>query len=139
MLQTQWHHHRADNFARFARTEHLVLVVSKATVQDLCTFYALGCDVLSPLDSEVAVKPEAERRRLEETREREFLREQGVKEEDLPKLTSQTVRNTYAHNLLMLMLRMHCMKPDADLGTCYCTPSCAYGKTCPYTFTAQAV
>jgi hypothetical protein len=47
----------------------------------------------SPL-AHPAVKPEAERRRLEEMREREFLREQGVKEEDLPALTSQAVRTS---------------------------------------------
>jgi hypothetical protein len=55
---------------------------------------ALSCVSSSNLIPTPAVKPEAERRQLEESREREFLREHGVKEEDLPKLTSQAVSNT---------------------------------------------
>lgn len=38
------------------------------------------------------VKSDAERRALEEKREREFLKSQGVAEKDLPALTSQDVR-----------------------------------------------
>jgi hypothetical protein len=56
--------------------------------------FALSCAISSNSNPKPAVKPEAERRRLEESREREFLREHGVKEEDLPKLTSQAVSNT---------------------------------------------
>jgi hypothetical protein len=58
--------------------------------------FALSCAILSTSKPGPAVKPEAERRRLEESREREFLREHGVKEEDLPKLTSQAVSNICA-------------------------------------------
>lgn len=47
----------------------------------------------------IPVKPEAERRRLEEMREREFLRAQGVAEEDLPKLTSQFVSRVLPFSL----------------------------------------
>ena len=48
------------------------------------------------MNPEPAVKPEAERRRLEESREREFLIDCGVSEEDIPKLTSQAVSNSSA-------------------------------------------
>ncbi len=41
------------------------------------------------------VKSQAERRRLEEFREREFLKSQGVAEKDLPGLTSQNVRVSF--------------------------------------------